>query len=117
MSEEDIIKTITGSKRNPFSTPEGYFDTLADSILSQLPDNQRKPKTVHLRPWLWAAAFAGMAIVSTTLYLNRQTDSAEAKETLLASYNDATPDSYFDDAADYAMVDNQDIYASLLADM
>ncbi len=114
MNEEDFIRTLTQQKPNPFRTPEGYFDSLADRIISRLPEEkQQKPALIkRLRPWLYAAAFAGVVALSATLYLNHSDDSLKNNEVLVASN-----DTYFEDAADYAMVDNQDIYASLLADM
>lgn len=113
MNEEEFIRNLTEQKPNPFRTPEGYFDHLADTIISRLPEERNPAREWHLRPWLYAAAFVGVVALSATLYMNRPSDDVNGNETLIATYND----SYFDDVADYAMVDNQEIYASLLADM
>lgn len=115
MNEEDFIRTHFQQKPNPFRTPDGYFDSLADRIISRLPEEkEQKPARIRrLQPWLYAAAFVGVVALSATLFLSHSDNSIKSNEFLGASYNDT----YFDDAADYAMVDNQDIYASLLADM
>ena len=113
MNEEEFIRNLTEQKPNPFRTPEGYFDHLADTIISRLPEERKPAREWRLRPWLYAAAFAGVVALSATLFMNRPADNISGNETLAASYSDT----YFDDGADYVMVDNQDIYASLLADM
>lgn len=113
MNEEDFIRKLTEQKSNPFRTPEGYFDRLADDIISRLPEERTPARRRQWRPWLYAAAFVGVVALSTTLYLSHPSDNATGTEALTASYSD----SYFDDVVDYAMVDNQEIYASLLADM
>ena len=103
-------------KRNPFTTPDGYFDQLTTRVMERLPHEEQRSaaKVVRLRPWLYAAIFAGVVAVTATLIFNSTTDDMQTSDGLMAtSYNDA----YIDDAADYAMVDNQDIYAYLLADM
>jgi len=62
---EDIAKV------EPFKTPEGYFESFTNGIMSQLPDDVRgDSKSVsvnwwhHVRPWVYMAAmFAGIALM------------------------------------------------------
>ena len=123
-NEEVFIKEKMGS-RNPFTVPEGYFDQLTAQIISQLPDEQTdssKPAPARvavirrLRPLLYAAACLAIAIFGVTIYLNKNIADDQLH---LAQQQEATiySDAYIDEAADYAMLDNEDIYAGLLADL
>ena len=104
-------------KKNPFTVPEGYFDQLANQVIGQLPkEEERKPAMLRrLRPLLYAAACTGLAIFGISIYLNDNASEQMPTETALQEtfYND----SFIDDAADYAMLDNDDIYSNLLADI
>ena len=91
MNEEKYIEEQVG-RRNPFTVPEGYFDTFADQLMASLPERQPRTKYVWLRPLRYAAAV-------------RQPIQAEAIQ--------VSSDVAFDEAADYAMIDNYDIYACL----
>ena len=122
--EEDYIRERIGNN-NPFTVPEGYFDQLASQIIAKLPEDQssaeekeekKKPAVVkYLRPLLYAAACVCLGIFGTAIYMNSISDKEEMQ---LAQQDYAVySDSYIDEAADYAMLDNEDIYASLLADI
>jgi len=64
-----LLKNI--AKVEPFKTPEGYFESFTNGIMSQLPDVVREnSKNVsvnwwqHVRPWVYMAAmFAGIALM------------------------------------------------------
>ena len=112
MNEEEYIRERMGN-RNPFIVPEGYFDRLADEVIGK---TKPKPAMVrYLRPLLYAAACAAMAIAVSTVFRSQQQDDT----LLMAQQQEATAysDTYMDDMADYAMLDNEDIYAGLLADL
>ena len=114
--ERDDIEFKMGNN-NPFSTPEGYFEHLTDRVMSKLPDTkpEEKPAVIrYLRPLLYAAVFTGVIVLSATFLMK---DDQEQETQQMASAPIDSGDAYFDDAADYAMVDNQDIYAYLLADL
>ena len=128
LNEETYIDEKFG-KKNPFTVPDGYFEQLTARVMSRLPETdsataveipiatepaQQRPALIRrLRPWLVAACIAG-AIVCTTVYLRPGINTSQTTDEL----SDAIyTDSYIDDAADYAMVDNQEIYAYLLADI
>lgn len=133
MNEEMYIREKMGTK-NPFTVPDGYFDSLADQIISRLPAEEEMPAAEirpltnttgdsrpaivrYLRPLLYAAACAVLAIAVGTVYRNAavtDTDHLVAhQQENVATYSDT----YFEDMADYAMLDNEEIYASLLADL
>ena len=48
-------------KKNPFKTPEGYFDNFAADFMARLPENEpvtvvrKQPLVKRLRPLLYAA--------------------------------------------------------------
>ena len=122
MYEEDYLNSKLG-KNNPFTVPEGYFEQLTAQVMEKLPEKPVAKKAVikRLRPWLYAAAcvcigvfIAGIAFNNNNDEVRKQMQMATAEQEYVESYYS---DSYIDEEADYAMVDNQDIYAYLLAEM
>ncbi|MCR4602128.1 MAG: hypothetical protein K5683_01170 [Prevotella sp.] len=133
MNEEEYLNRKLG-RNNPFSVPEGYFEQLTDQIMSKLPEeksqndqtpgNSKPEKTAiirRLRPWLYAAAcicvgvfIAAIAFNNDNEKVRKQMQIATAEQESVESYYS---DNYVEEEADYAMVDNQDIYAYLLAEM
>lgn len=121
MNEEQYLIEKVG-KENPFRVPENYFDTLASQVMSRIDAEGNKPqeipmpvkkaKTVWLRPVLYAAASVCALFISVTAYQHFTSKPAEIPVEQVAVY---TEDS-FDEAADYAMIDNQDIYACLMSE-
>lgn len=125
-NEEKYLQSKMGTK-NPFTVPEGYFDTLTEQVMQRLPKQegvvhfeQKKGSAIvrMLRPLLYAAACLCIGIFGVAIYHHLDNQSAEGVPVIshvgnTAEYNDA----YLEEATDYAMYDNQDIYASLLADM
>lgn len=113
MKEEDIIrKHDTG--RNPFRTPDGYFDHFTERLMRQLPPLEEvsaaKPVRISLvrriRRYAAAAVVAGLCI-GVGAYLLRQPSSAN--DPLLASESELYSNDYIDEALDYEMVDNNQI--------
>jgi hypothetical protein len=122
MNEEDYLNSKMG-KRNPFTVPEGYFEQLTSQVMQKLPEAKaEKPALIkRLRPWLYAAAcvcvgvfIAAVAFNNNNKEVRKQMRIATAEQKSVESYYS---DSYYEDEANYAMVDNQDIYAYLLAEM
>lgn len=121
MNEERYIRQKMAG-RQPFSVPEGYFDDFQTRIMSSLPeaaphseavgqetDAARKLRRSPLRLWWAAAACLVVMVAATSLYFNHgaQQSTYEPQTAEVAS------DQFIDDMADYAMVDNTDIYACL----
>lgn len=107
-------------EHQPFRVPDGYFDQLADRLMQQLPDAEAEPQKptllVHMRPWLYAAACAVLLVGGATLFM-RQADFDTASQQMAVVQDAAiSADQSIDEAADYAMLDNQDIYACLMSD-
>ena len=110
------VDTKFGQKsagRNRFKVPEGYFDQLTERVMSQLPEQQvvaKRPTMWGVRyrkVWIAAACVCGLAF-GIGLY-----EHHEQKEKALMEANVQQMEPYFDQMADYAMYDNEEIYASL----
>lgn len=113
MNEEQYIKSRM-SGENPFRVPEGYFDSFAAEMMQRLPEQPKQGLTVRLRPWLYAAACLLVAVLTATAYFFRPETTGQ---NVVAATTAATAaDNYYDEAADYVMADNIDIYACLASD-
>lgn len=120
--EEQELQERFG-KGNPFRVPEGYFVQLTDRVMAQLPEREqqaeqitladRRPKSrlVALRPWLYAAACIVAAVVMGLTFHHSHEPADE--QTVASTTVTNTESEYIDDAADYAMLDNAEIYAYL----
>jgi predicted membrane-bound mannosyltransferase len=111
MKEDKYIEERVG-KRNPFLVPEGYFDHLPDQIMQGLPERKKKAKSVWMRPVLYAAASICALLICTGIYFAKPDETQATAMVAPAPQQDAT-DAAFDEAVDYMMVDNHDIYAYL----
>lgn len=118
------------SESSPFKVPEGYFDTLCDSILDKLPTAEvsKKPRYITLRRRFFEHAAALLFVIGTislAIYessINTPADTSIDKDKfspvsiaitddIIESYQD---DKYVDDALDYAMIENNEIAAYLI---
>jgi len=124
MTNEELYLNSHMSRENHFRVPEGYFDQLTADVMAKLPEREApvelKPvaKRVFLRPLLAAASVALVALVAVGVYFNRNampTDGGE-QMAVVSSTSTIMPDSYIDEAADYVMMDHNDIYACLTSD-
>ncbi len=118
MNEERYIRQRM-SGRQPFSVPEGYFDDFRARVMANLPETAdcreaqkpeyRKTRRHPLHLWWAAAACLVVMVAVTSLYFNH-TAHQYTSELQTA---EAASDQFVDDMADYAVVDNTDIYACL----
>lgn len=128
-NDELYLRQMVGN-RNPFRVPEGYFEQLTGQVMQQLPErgenvalqqpvSQANARKVHLRPWYYAAASIAIAVVMGMGYYFSQDSSASMDAGRIAAVSavpaatEQVDNSYIDDAADYAMLDNAEIYAYL----
>ena len=86
--------------------------------MSHLPEKAVAKPTIikRLRPLFYAAACICVAIFSVAVYFNH-TEANNDQRTAELQQEEIYNDGYIDDATDYAMLDNEDIYYNLLADM
>ena len=101
IEEEKHLRETVGT-RNAFRVPEGYFEQFTAQVMEQLPE-QQKARTTMLRPWLYAAACTVVAVLMGFTYYWHQNTADD----MMADSN------YYEEVADYAMIDNIDIYACL----
>lgn len=124
--EENILKERFG-KQNPFKVPDGYFDHLTERIMENLPEQEIRVIDIRSRQTLWqklplrkiAAAVAVVALLGGGSFWALQHEGnskmvahAKQHEQKAVSSEDAA----FNEMADYAMIDNETIYASLIAE-
>ena len=111
MNEEKYIEEQVG-RRNPFTVPEGYFDTFADQLMASLPERHPRAKQVWLRPLRYAAAVVCVCAMGAMGWF-ALSSSPDVRQPMQAEAAQVSSDAAFDEAADYAMIDNYDIYACL----
>lgn len=109
----DILLTENGAHRSPFVAPEGYFDSLTSRIMDRIPEEQSSTETkivsMHrLRPMRWAASIAAVIAIGAGIYFYSNNANNAAN---MAQAYDAYEE--MNEAADYAMLDNYDIYSML----
>lgn len=113
INEETYLKEHVGA-RNPFRVPDGYFDNFASQVMQQLPERQSKARVVSMHRWLSAAAcVAVLVVLSLTYYLRQDSPKPEAAVASAAVDNSNNNNTYIDDAVDYVMMDNVEMYACL----
>lgn len=115
--EEYLIERV--GRENPFRVPEGYFDTLASEVMARVDAVEtpapRKARVVWMRPLLYAAASVCALFISVmgyNMYTHQQAAQPMAQQVTVPQHSEDS----FDQAADYLMVDNEDIYACLSSD-
>lgn len=129
-NDELYLKKTVGN-RNPFRVPEGYFEQFTDQLMQQLPEredtvakqldiaqkhvSQTLARRTLLRPLLYAAACTALALMLGVSYYFMQSTapSNEPAPIAVVATTPATDYSYYEEAADYAMLDNTEIYACL----
>ncbi len=109
-NEEKYIKEKVGQD-NPFRVPEGYFEQLTQQVMSQLPKRQQKARQLRFRPWYYAAAsIVLLAMMGVSVYFHQDKDE---QQQMAVTVETNTENTYIDEVADYAMIDNTEIYACL----
>lgn len=102
-----------------FKVPEGYFDNLTAQIMANIPEQEKAEPTITVtgrksRMSYYAACAASIAaslliLVVATISHQKAQDDTHMAETVTG--NSVEQYAYtVDEAADYAMLDNQDIY-------
>ena len=118
MNEEMYIQEKVG-KRNPFRVPEGYFDNLTAQVMQNLPEQpKRRAKSVFMRPVFYAAAGVCALLVAGAAWMWHPSEEVSSSAPVQAKavsqpQQQDNADGYFDEAADYMMLDNHEIYAYL----
>ena len=105
------------SDQGAYKVPEGYFDTLNDRIMANIPSEQRKPMRFLLfsRVRYVAAACAAVAVtgVGMLLYSSHQNSEREQQLAAEAQLQERANQQYAEDCMEYAMVGKDDCYKYL----
>ena len=124
--EENILKERFG-KENPFKVPDGYFDHLTERIMENLPEQEVRVIDIRSRQTLWqklplrkiAAAVAVTALLGGGTFWALQHEG-NSKVVAHAKHHEqkavGSEEAAFNEMADYAMIDNETIYASLMTE-
>ena len=127
MESTNHLQKEYGNKR-PFSVPEDYFSGLSSRVMAQIPAEEQEEKSVaanprrtlvrYLRPLSAAAATVGVVAVGFLAYHefgDKQAKSpmAESRTVQRSQEVSAASEDDFDQAADYFMIDESDMYAYL----
>ncbi|MCR4769232.1 MAG: hypothetical protein K5874_03360 [Bacteroidaceae bacterium] len=123
MNNETINKSARFSKDNPFTVPEGYFETLTQRVMDNVRQTERanvvcitQKRRVNWQLWTCgiAACIVG-ALVFIQIQKSKTTDPQETS--LLAEQNSVEnytyDEQYQDEEMNYAMVDYNDVYCYL----
>ena len=111
----------------PFTVPEGYFDSLTDRVMSNIPASEVRlfPKKEPEKRFRWhryaAAAAVVAAIFGAGLFFgNNKVAEPQAAAPVAVAENSSNVDSGnayggdFDNVADYIMCDDYELYAYLI---
>ncbi|WP_456103434.1 hypothetical protein [Prevotella sp.] len=118
-------------RQRPFSVPEGYFSELSSRVMSELSavtEQEREDRSAfkrglrsYLRPMAAAAVTVGIVVVGFLAY--HSLEGVQGARSLLGGrgvqdsfvLSESSGDA-FDQAADYFMIDESDMYASLASE-
>ena len=120
IKEEQILKSRYGTQSS-FRVPEGYFDELASRVMASVPQVARIVPMWRRAVVRKVAVIAGVVLLlgGASIGIGTSLSSRQAGKSVASGAWASvmhSEDSSFDEAADYAMLDNQDIYASLLSE-
>ena len=125
MESTNHLQKEYGTQR-PFTVPENYFSELSSRVMAQIPAEEQKEAVVevkprratlrYLRPLAAAAMTIGVVLVGFLAY--HEFDGGQGKHALAGSQlaqgaheASASSEDDFDQAADYFMIDESDMYA------
>lgn len=111
MTEQELQKLC--GKENPFSVPEGYFEQFSQQMMNRIAQ-PAKPKAKHL--WLHTAIAAAACICVAVFCLNVVFHDKVEQKTEATVAQNAYDNEYIEDAIEYAMLDNGDLYACMMED-
>lgn len=128
VNEEKILHDKLGNT-NHFKVPEGYFEHFTEQLMSQIPAEEAKVIEMQPRWWKRISVRKVAAAVAVVLLLgggglywahlgSRNSNAITVSQNASVQEGNASSASYgtFEEVADYAMIDNQDIYTSLMAE-
>nr|WP_294077316.1 hypothetical protein [Prevotella sp. UBA5379] len=118
--KEEFIKKKFG-KKQPFRVPDGYFDDFSGRLMARLAaQNKPVPMVCSLssrrraarKHFIWRASLIAASILAAVFSLNLIFSRKDARPVQTAQK--PAQSITVDQAADYAMMDNEDIYTDLV---
>lgn len=124
MTEERLKQYIedrrTKCDAESYLVPEGYFDSLCDRVMSQLPDQQTaRHRRLIPRKWRMAIAAVMVGVVAGSTFLFLSQNSNDVSTVGIVELEAMDEDGYYydedyvDEAMEYAVVNNHEIVAYL----
>jgi hypothetical protein len=115
------------SRKTPFKVPEGYFENFATEMMKQIPETtvtatpqkaieveMSEPKVTiftRIKPYIYlAATICGLAF-GIKIYQSQKQYYAEKNQTPVTAVSEDQASKYVDDACDFMMIDDHDVYA------
>lgn len=115
------------SKKSPFKVPEDYFENFVTQMMTQIPETIFVEKTnmaknvevleptitifTRIKPYIYlAATICGLAF-GVKVYQIQKQYYAEKHQTPVATVNEAQAAQFVDDACDFMMIDDHDVYS------
>ena len=131
--EKELLSKV--GNRRPFKLPDGYFDSLEMRVMSQIASENTK-KSIEkqcshkngaifykrLRPLMIAASFVGIMLIGAVamhFFKNERNEATAQRNNVLTQTTISTTKEnsdnteYLEEAAEYMMLDNDDVYAYL----
>lgn len=116
MKEEKNLLEKCG-KKNPFTVPEGYFESFTDKLMEQLPEkeSQEVPETgmwQRIKPWVYMAAMFCGLMLSVRVFVGEKAGNTpeEIPENISVS---ELPDELIDPIFNQTMMDDYTLYQYL----
>ncbi len=114
MKEEDTLLRKYAA-RNPFTVPEGYFDSFSKELMSRLPEKElAHVKGIsawqRMRPWVYVAAMLCGVVFGAKVLM---TTSEQDMPIFTAAETEQFSDEYFEAIMGKTMMDDYTLYQYL----
>ena len=131
--EKELLSKF--GNRRPFKLPDGYFDSLEMRVMSQIASENTKTSiekqcshknraifNKRLCPLMIAASFVGIMLIGAVAmhFFKNERNEATAQRnnvsthtTISTTKENSDNTEYLEEAAEYMMLDNDDVYAYL----
>jgi hypothetical protein len=115
MKEEKELLERMG-RREPFTTPDGYFDDLTQRVMNSLPERERRAEDEltlwgRIKPWIYMTAMFLGLMCSMRIWMERP--EKEQAPTLTAQDADYFTDEEMELITDRTMMDDYTLYQYL----
>ena len=103
-----------GTQR-PFTVPENYFSELSSRVMAQIPAEEQNEKIVTMKPYHASLRYLRPLVAAAMTSKGKDVDVRDGVAEHSRSQSTSSGDD-FDRAADYFMIDEGDMYASLASE-